>query len=189
MGLNIVKEGSWLYFVNGEVGGEHTFPTCLELPCSNSLHSDYATFEITCGVSWYFIYIGITPHRLRTSDAMFVDRMAVFLWVTSSDKLLQVDHFKPNFVLLGWQHPETSEMSSCSRTKRCPRIMCWVIPVVYLTVPDILMVPWRYLGCLLSKSWAKCEPMTVDGALARLIQPVQKKNVVVLAALQTAALL
>jgi len=107
---------------------------------------------------------------------MFVDRMAVFLWVTSSDKLLQVDHFKPNFVLSGWQHPETSEMSSCSRTKHCPRIMCWVIPVVYLTVSDILMVPWRYLGCLLSKSWAKCEPMTVDGALARLIQPVQKKK-------------
>lgn len=46
---------------------------------------------------------------------------------------------KPNFVLLGWQHPETSEMSPCSRTKRCPRIMYWVIPVVYLTVPDILM--------------------------------------------------
>lgn len=64
MGLNIVKEGSWLYFVKGEVRGEHTFPTCLELPCSNSLHSDYATFEITCGVPWYLYTLGL----------LFVDR-------------------------------------------------------------------------------------------------------------------
>ena len=108
MGLNIVKEGSWLYFVKGKVRGEHTFPTCLELPCSNSLHSDYATFEITCGMSWYFIYIGITLRRSGTSEAMFLERMAVFLWVTSSDKSL------PNRILLCWDG-NTQKQAKCRR--------------------------------------------------------------------------
>jgi hypothetical protein len=143
-GSQYCKRRLLVVFCKSEVGGKDTFPTCLELPCSNSLHSDYATFEITCGVSWSFVYIWVTLRRLSTSEAMFVDSMAVFLWVTSLDISLQVVHFKPKFVMLGWQHPETSEISSCIRTKRCPRIMYWVIPVVYLKVPDILMAPWLY---------------------------------------------
>lgn len=137
MGLNIVKEGSWLYFVKGEVGGEHTFPTCLELLCSNSLHSDYATFEITCGVSWYFIYIGITLRRLKTSETMFVERTALFVWVTSSDKSLS------NRILFCWGG-NTQKQAKCRRAaepnvvlESCPGS----IPVVYLTVSDILMAP------------------------------------------------